>query len=140
MLAAMNGGKVEDQIGRTVAEVFPDLWPTLEPMYRALLDTGEPVLNQEVSGEVTSEPGARRYHVSNFYPIRENGEVIAIGIVAVDITAQKRLEQNEIALRDSVVSALVAASELPRSLHDGAPGPSLRDCGRDRHSPRTWNR
>ncbi len=112
MLAGVHGGTIEDQIGRTVAETVPGLWPALEPMYRALLDTGEAVLNQEVSGEVASEPGARRYYLSNFYPIREHGEVIAIGIVAIDITAQKRLEQNEIALRDSVVSALVAASEL----------------------------
>ena len=34
MLAAVNGGKVEDQIGRRVAEVVPALWPTLEPLYQ----------------------------------------------------------------------------------------------------------
>ena len=34
MLAAVHGGRVEDQIGRTVAEVVPALWPTLEPLYR----------------------------------------------------------------------------------------------------------
>ena len=39
MLAAVHGGRVEDHIGRTVAEVVPALWPTLEPLYQRVIDS-----------------------------------------------------------------------------------------------------
>jgi CHASE3 domain sensor protein len=37
-LAAMNGLPAEAHLSRTVAEVLPDLWPLLEPLYRAVLE------------------------------------------------------------------------------------------------------
>ena len=40
MLAAVQGGTVEDQIGRTVEEVVPALWPTLEPLYERVINSG----------------------------------------------------------------------------------------------------
>jgi len=41
-LAAVNGMRADEQIGRTVAEVVPDVWPQVEPIYRRALDAGEP--------------------------------------------------------------------------------------------------
>src|ERR1700677_172628 len=48
-LAVFNGGTVEDQVGRLVADVVPDLWPQLEPIYRTVLDHNQPVANVEVN-------------------------------------------------------------------------------------------
>ena len=56
-LAAINGSPLEEQLGRPVAEIVPELWPTLGPIYQRVLDTGEPVVDQEVRGEVPSAPG-----------------------------------------------------------------------------------
>ena len=50
-LAAVNGSTVELQLGHTVAEVIPDLWTQIEPAYRKVLDTGNPVVNLEVTAE-----------------------------------------------------------------------------------------
>ena len=33
-LAATNGLTVSQQLGRTVAEVVPEIWPQIEPLYR----------------------------------------------------------------------------------------------------------
>src|SRR3954463_6846933 len=40
-LADMNGVPVEDHIGKTVAEILPDIYPQVEPIFRLLLETGE---------------------------------------------------------------------------------------------------
>ena len=47
-LADVDGRSVEDCIGRTVAEMVPELWPQLEDVYRRVL-AGETVTNVEVS-------------------------------------------------------------------------------------------
>ncbi len=58
VLAQMNGQMVAQHLGQSVRAVLPDLAPFLEPLLRQILSTGEPVLNQQVSGKTASEPGA----------------------------------------------------------------------------------
>jgi len=112
MLASVHGGRVEDQIGRTVAEAIPALWPTLKPIYQHVLDTGEAVINQEVSGETAVEPTRVHYWLTNLNPVRVNGIVTGIGIVVIDITDRKELEESQATLTRSVVGALSASIEL----------------------------
>ncbi len=61
MLAAVNGSTVEEQIGKTVAESVPELWPQIEPAFRHVLEHDESVLNIEASGEMAADPGRYRY-------------------------------------------------------------------------------
>jgi diguanylate cyclase (GGDEF)-like protein/PAS domain S-box-containing protein len=112
MLASVHGGRVEDQIGRTLAEAVPALWPTLKPIYQHVLDTGEAVINQEVSGETAAEPTRVHYWLTNLNPVRVNGIVTGIGIVVIDITDRKELEESQATLTRSVVGALSASVEL----------------------------
>jgi hypothetical protein len=46
MLAAVHGGDVREQLGRTIDDVIPSLWPHLEPMNRIAMDTHSPVVNR----------------------------------------------------------------------------------------------
>ena len=92
MLAAIHGGSVSDQLGRTVEEVVPTLWPQLEPNYQFVLDTNSPVANREVSGETSSDPGVTRTWLTNLYPVTIENEVIGVGIVVLDITDWKRID------------------------------------------------
>jgi PAS domain S-box-containing protein len=48
-LAAVQGLALDQQIGRTVAEIAPELWPAVEPIYRQVLETGEPIVNVPVA-------------------------------------------------------------------------------------------
>ncbi len=112
MLASVNGGEVEDQIGRRVADVVPALWPTLEPIYRRVIDCGDAVVNQEVSGPTATDPDQIHSWLTNLNPVKVGGEVIGIAIVVIDITDRKQLEDSRETLTQAVVSALSASIEL----------------------------
>ncbi|HEY7312421.1 MAG TPA: PAS domain-containing protein [Gemmataceae bacterium] len=91
-LAAMDGRPAADLLGKTVQEAVPKLWPNLEPLYRRVLERGQPVMNQEVTGETPAAPGQVRHWLVNYYPVRVRGEVVGLGILVTDITEHKRLE------------------------------------------------
>jgi PAS domain-containing protein len=56
-LAAINGRPVAEHVGRTVADVAPDIAAAVEPAARRLLETGEPVLDLELrAGRPWAEP------------------------------------------------------------------------------------
>jgi PAS domain S-box-containing protein len=90
-LARMNGIPAEAHIGRTVAEVVPQLWPQLETMYRQAL-SGNILSNVEVSNNTTEEARPRGHWLVTYYPIRLDDKIAGVGFVVVDITAQKRTE------------------------------------------------
>ena len=93
--AAINGVAVQDHLGRTMAEVIPQFWPQLEPSYRGVLTSGEPMLNVEVASETAEDPGRIHYWLESLYPVRVQGEIIGVGAVFVDVTEQKEAEQTQ---------------------------------------------
>ena len=101
-LAATTGVPRERQIGHTLAEVMPELWSELEPLFRRVLKTGDAVVNRETIGELPGEPEHARTWLTSFYPVRVEGEVIGTGIVVVDITDRKatELQLKDLAERD----------------------------------------
>jgi putative nucleotidyltransferase with HDIG domain/PAS domain S-box-containing protein len=110
-LAATNGLPLAQQLGRTVAETVPDLWPTLGPLFERVRDTGEAQTNVEVTSPTPEDDAAHRDWLTNLYPVRVDGDIIGIGVVVVDVTDRRRLERSQEALTDAVVSALAAAVE-----------------------------
>jgi PAS domain S-box-containing protein len=106
-LAALSGAPLEDQLGRTVAEVVPDVWSQMESVYRSVLDTGEPVINLEVDRE-RGEKGDRRHWLASYYPVIIDEEVIGVGVVVVDITDRKEAEHFLSAVMDTIVEGLYA--------------------------------
>ncbi len=101
-LAEVNGAPVEEQIGRTVAEVVPDVWARMEPVYRRVLEAGEAVVNLEVDRE-RSETRDRRHWLASYYPVRIDDEVIGVGVVVVDITDREEAEHFRSAVMDTMV-------------------------------------
>jgi PAS domain S-box-containing protein len=112
-LAAINGISVEAHLGRTVAEVLPELWPLVEPLYRRVL-AGETLLNVELSLETVAKPGEKRHFVGNFYPVRRpSQEILGIGVFVTEITERKRAEE---VLRDHALELAEAAREKDQFL------------------------
>jgi len=111
-LAAVNGGRVADQIGRTVAEVVPELWPVLEPAYRTVLETGQPLLVQEVVGETADDPGHPHVWLTNFYPVTANGVRTGICVLAIDVTDRNELENQAVLAHAGGSSPQVASTGL----------------------------
>ena len=108
-LAASNGLPIEEQLGRTVSEVVPDLWPQLEPICRKVLATGESVVNMEVEGEVPAAPGVIGHWLASYYPVRLSDEVIGIGLVVVDITERKYAEEFRSVVMETMAEGLAVS-------------------------------
>ena len=117
-LAAINGVPAEQHVGRTLREVVPTLAPMLEPVYRRVLETGEPFVHVELTGEAPGEPGHERHWLSSYYPVRDaDARVVGMGAVVNEITERKRAE---LALQASEerLSFLVEASRILASTLD----------------------
>ncbi len=93
-LAEMHGKPRSEHIGCTIREVLPALAPTLEPMLRRIIETGEPVLNLEVQGTTPAQRGVERDWLASHYPLMsEDGTVQAISVLVQEITERKRAEK-----------------------------------------------
>ncbi|MFN6570859.1 PAS domain S-box protein [Dendronalium sp. ChiSLP03b] len=99
VFANINGLSIEEHLGRKFQEVLPKMKAEFEPQLQRVLDTGEPLLNVEISGETREQPRRYGYWLGNYYPVCDAvGETVGVGIILVDVTAAK---QAEIALRES---------------------------------------
>jgi PAS domain S-box-containing protein len=95
-LAAMDGSTPEAIIGRSIQQVVPDLAPQVEPLYRKVLETGEPVLNREIRGPRPSDPGSIGHYLASYFPVRTSGDsILGVGLVALDLTDLTRTRERE---------------------------------------------
>jgi PAS domain S-box-containing protein len=118
-LAAMNGLTVAEHIGRSLRGVVPDLAPTLEPIFQRILDTGEPILDVDLTGETALAPGDRRDWLGSYYPIPgPDGKPAGIGTVLREITERKRTER-AIVTTNQTLQALIHSSPLAIAILDG---------------------
>jgi PAS domain S-box-containing protein len=93
-LAEMNGLPPEVHVGKTPRELLPVLsHDALEAAWRRVLDTGEPLLGLEVSGETPAAPGRLRHWVEDWYRVEVEGNVIGLGAVVREVTEQRRAEE-----------------------------------------------
>jgi PAS domain S-box-containing protein len=113
VLAEVNGAPVEEQIGRPVAELIPDIWSQMEDVYRRVLDTGEPVINLEVA-RVRALAQDRRHWLASYYPVRVEDEVIGVGVVVTDVTERAEAEHFRSTMMDTMVEGLYALDDEGR--------------------------
>jgi PAS domain S-box-containing protein len=110
-LAGFNGLPRQAHVGRRVRDVIPHLWPFIEPHYRHVMESGQPVLDLEVSGPLPGASGAERDFLVNYYPVRDGlGGLCGIGITVVETTETRRAHQ-----------ALRLSEERYRSLVESMP-------------------
>jgi PAS domain S-box-containing protein len=131
-LAEINGLDVDAHLGRRVTEVLPDVGPTVEAMLQAVLDSGAPVSDIEISGQTPAQPGVERHWLASYYPVAGPDEEIAgLGAIVVEITEHKR--QERVARLSGAVSELLAATPDLTTLLERAASimvPELADsCG-----------
>lgn len=98
-LAEMNGAPVREHLGKTVAEVIPHVWPTIEPFIRRAMQ-GEAVIGVEAQKPPLEPGGEPQTVLLSYQPARdEAGEVLGVSVAVMDVTAYKRTED---ALRESL--------------------------------------
>lgn len=105
-LAAMNRLPVEKHIGRPVAEVIPEFWPQLEIHCRAVLETGEPIVNHIVSGDGSA--GRAGHWMNSIYAIRSGGTIVGLGILVVDVSERFAAEEFRAVVTETMIEGLYA--------------------------------
>ena len=92
-LAGFHGKPVSEHIGRRMNELIPEIARETEPVYRRVFETGEPIVDVEVSGVTPAEPDTERYWLASYYPLKlDDGTVHAVSTVVQEITARKCAE------------------------------------------------
>jgi PAS domain S-box-containing protein len=112
-LAALNGARPEEHLGRTVREMVPTLADFIEPLYHRVLETGEPILDVEMSGTRPGRPDSEGTWVASYYPVKgADGQVIGVGAAVVDITERKHTEDELRGIRQELTDQLEDATKL----------------------------
>ena len=92
-LAKTNGLSIEEHLGRSTLEVVPQLAPDLESIFHQVLDTGQPLLNAEITGETPAQPGVPRTWLESWIPLKDSfGAITGISLVILEITRRKQMD------------------------------------------------
>ena len=92
-LAGFHDVPVSDHLVKTVREILGDVADRLEPEFQRVIATREPV-NFELQAKLSPKKEAGHW-VVHYLPIQDaSGVVTRIGVVVVEITAQKKLEES----------------------------------------------
>ncbi len=91
-LATINGFPANEHYGRSLRDVLGDkLSDAIEPLHRRVLETGQPILDMQITGSTAAAPDETRNWLVNFYPVRNHGdEIIGIGVIIADVTERER--------------------------------------------------
>lgn len=113
-LAEFNGFPVDEHIGRTLGEVLPsELAEQIEPIYRRVIETGEPVTDQELRADTYSLPGVMRDWLISYHPVKDaEGEVLGVNTLVQEVTERNRAEEAQRRLTFLAESSEILSSSL----------------------------
>ena len=88
-LARFNGVAASDHVGRTLAELAPEIAVLATPLLERVHDTGEPLYLQEMD---IDRGGERASYLASFFPIECEGDE-RYGRIVIDITKERQAEE-----------------------------------------------
>jgi len=118
-LVEINGIPADAHLGKTVREVFGDIIAKrVEPAFECVLATGER-LQFEITAKLPSRVEVGHWIV-NCVPLRDtSGAVTQLGVVIVEVTNRKRLEQSAPSLSSRLLRIRdTEQRRVARELHD----------------------
>jgi PAS domain S-box-containing protein len=125
-LARMNGVPAGAHIGKKLSDILGPAAKEIESAVRRVLHTGKPVENLEFSLKL---PGREEvgHWIENYFPIKDaNGKVKQVGAVIVEITKEKRLEDELKKLSADIMNFL---KDQRGKIAPGLQGGSVQDLG-----------
>jgi DNA-binding CsgD family transcriptional regulator len=90
----MNGVPAEAHIGKTIYHILGTAAARIEPAFRHVFATGNPLSNFELTARLPtrSETG---HWIENYFPIRTGaGRVARVGVIVLEVTKRKKVEQS----------------------------------------------
>jgi PAS domain S-box-containing protein len=117
-LAAIHDVPAADHLGRSIREVLGDASADLvEPLYRRVIETKQPVANREARGRGPRSQSENRVWLSNYYPLIIDGDVVGVNIVVQDITDLKRGEERQLSF-DALLENMTEGFALCEAIWD----------------------
>lgn len=95
-LAQMNGLGPREHVGRRHHEVVPHLANAAVPVFQRVLQTGEPVIDCELSGETPAHPGETRDRLLNICALRDAQQVVGLAAIVLDITDRRHAQRQAV--------------------------------------------
>lgn len=93
-LAKINNLTVSEHIGRSLQEVIPNLSEKLVPLFQQVIQSGVPIINHQIRGVTSAQPGVERDWLINYYPLIGNdGRILGVNTMVQDITERQRKEE-----------------------------------------------
>jgi len=128
-LAAMRGASTTALVGRMVSELLPQrLADIVVSMCRQVIETGEPILDREVTAPSPIQPESTWWWLFNCYPLKSpDGAVRGLSIVVQDTAALKEADEQlriahgrlQAATSEALLSEERERRKLAVDLHDG---------------------
>lgn len=87
------GKEPADMVGKTIAEALPEIAAQIIPGTLRVLETGKPLVNQEVrvSGSFDEE-GERSFHTIRYPVFSADGTVVGVTSIVTDVTDVRRVQ------------------------------------------------
>jgi len=92
-LADINGMSIEEIVGKTVAEVVPDIDEGVAGPMLQVLETGRAIQNLEVSGETRAAPNRERFWLASYYPVDLQDGTLGVAAVVNEVTEMKHMQE-----------------------------------------------
>ena len=119
-MAAINGREAEAHLGLTVREVLGPLADQLEPLYRMVLEAGEPIAALELKAAPRPErlQDGPAHWILHVHPVRDGaGEMLGLNVSVSDVTESRRHEDH----RRRLYQELLESEQRLRALSDNLP-------------------
>jgi PAS domain S-box-containing protein len=137
--AEISGAPVEAHIGKTPREVDVEKGGEDEALLGKIMETGQSLLNIEISRIPRVQPGVARYWNQNWVPIKNNaGSITGVIVYAQEITARKKHLRDVLDNVISMIGILTPEGNLLEANHallvaagaelDDIRGKSFEDC------------
>jgi PAS domain S-box-containing protein len=95
-LADIDGRPIDKHIGRTLPEVLGEPAKPVVALLRQVLETGEPLLDLELSAPALDGESGERHWIASFTPVTgRDGDLVGITGVVIDVTERRRAREAE---------------------------------------------
>ncbi len=92
-LGETSGISPSEHIGKRVEEILPTLAVQAQNVVSRILETGKPLENFEVSGEIPSNSGKTIYWTESWYPVHDaSREIVGFWVLMSETTKQKKTQ------------------------------------------------